>query len=75
MDTWSADKEVTVKATQKHPAKVVLEGDMTAITLAMPNNNPNEVADDIEITAYQLLEILRVNHLTPFFTKQVNKKG
>ena len=66
----SNDAEVFIKGTQQNPVKVVFQGDMTTIRMVMPNNNPNEVADDIEITAYELLEILRVNHLTPFFTNR-----
>lgn len=69
----SNDPEVFIKG-GKQPTKIVLQGDMSTLKLVLPYNNPNVTADDIEITAFQLLEILRVNHLIPFFVKKAVDK-
>ena len=66
----SNETEVIIKGNPKEPIKVAMQGDLHAIKLVIPYNHPDLVADDIEITPYQLLEILRVNHLIPFFQKK-----
>ena len=43
----SKGAEVFIKSTQNDPVKVILEGDMTAVTLIIPNNNLCE--EDLEL--------------------------